>query len=131
MWARGELKDGDEADRESQQAEDDLDADAAVFGLRIIRPECQAERFPPFYLWPENLGPWKFFLECVPRWRHGAGGAVGLDLAEVERVLPRFLRTHGFRRHERGRFLRLLSAMERGALAGWGEAASERLRKGR
>ncbi|HEY0915653.1 MAG TPA: DUF1799 domain-containing protein [Solimonas sp.] len=89
------------------------------------------ERFAPFYLWPENLGPWNFFLECAPRWRHGAGGPVGLELAEVERVLPRFLRDHGIARRERGRYLRLVDAMERGALAGWSEASRERLAKGR
>lgn len=74
-----------------------------------------------FYLWPENVPAWRFFLACDTQWRHGYDGPTGLAWeavqVRVERLVPR---------RRRPRLWELLECMERGALIGWREGRRKR-----
>jgi hypothetical protein len=72
-----------------------------------------------FYLWPENVPAWQFFLACRTQWRHGFNGPTGLDYAGVE-CLMRQLRI-GPRRQ--AKLWPLLRAAEVGYLEGMHERA--------
>lgn len=85
LWARGELAN----DEEKATDADHLDDVAAVFGIDL---DGVASREQPrvFYLWPENVEAWGFFLSCRTQWRHGFSGPTGLDYAGVECLMRQF-----------------------------------------
>lgn len=74
------------------------------------------ERAQCFYLWPENVAAWVFFLACRTQWRHGFDGPTGLVWEAVQlrmdRLVPR-------RRHRK--LWQLLEAAEAGYLQGLAE----------
>lgn len=86
----------------------------AAFGLVQERAEPLHQ---PYWLWPENVAPWRCWQAVQTQWRHGASGPTGLDYAGVESWL-RLSRTP--RRLHRTR-LAQVQICERAALDAWDE----------
>nr|WP_315237720.1 DUF1799 domain-containing protein [uncultured Albidiferax sp.] len=101
------------------------DAALAFFGIAIERQPLPG--LPCFYLWPENLEPFRFFLSIGTQWRVGVNGATGLDYQVVRSEIA--VKVGSSCRHQvaqrRNRLFSLVQAMEAGALEGWKQRAQE------
>ncbi|MFC5498133.1 DUF1799 domain-containing protein [Caenimonas terrae] len=113
LWALGELATPDQQDRTNAHVDEAL----AAFGLYLEAPV--SETLEPFYLWPEHLAAFNFFLELGTQWRVGMDGATGLDYAAV----IAHLRMAG---NESAETYHEIRALEAGALAAYREMRDRR-----
>jgi hypothetical protein len=124
LWALGQLDTRESHDPSRSDSEDDeLNAAAAAFGLRLADPLPERKTL---WLWPETVPFWNAWHQVQSQWRWVDGMSaprrVGLDYTGVER----WLRAHGWG-HRRHRSLRraldAISAAEDAALIAWNELA--------
>jgi hypothetical protein len=117
LWADGRFT--NEQDDAANQAA--VDADAAVFGMAIVRAPQPPEIFA---LWPENVRTWGIWMSVQSQWRTSMAGREGLDYAGVDSELR-----HGLHRVRPKDFRRVraeIQIMERVALRTWAAAARKR-----
>ncbi|WP_394789114.1 DUF1799 domain-containing protein [Rhodoferax sp.] len=102
-----------------------MDAALDFFGVVIEREPLPEP--PSFYLWPENLEPFQFFLSLSTQWRVGVNGCTGLDYQVVrsEIEVREGSSCRAMVAQRRNRLFQMVQAMEVGALEGWQQRAQE------
>lgn len=117
LWARGELTD----ERQDEKEQANLDEALAAFGLELEGSPPDAD-LHPFYLWPENVPAWNIFVDLRTQWREGFNGRTGLDYGAVIAHLR-----HGLRLPHRKfqEFYALVRVAEHGYLEGVRELREE------
>jgi len=101
------LPDPDEEEEEAN----DLAAAFAAFGLV---PEGEIETTDDFFLWPENLDVFRFWLTVQSQWsRSEQGHRLGLNYAGVQVCLSHWLR----KKKEQQQYFWLVQTMESAVIA--------------
>lgn len=104
--------DEDEADDDPAESQDEITAAFAAFGLR---PEGELDLEDEFYLWPENVPMFKFWLAVQTQWIWHEGQRVGMNYAGVEARL----RHWPVAKKSRTDFFQLVGALEGECLQAW------------
>jgi len=86
----------------------------AAFGLKV---EGELELEEEFYLWPENLPMFNFWLAVQTQWIWEEGRRMGLNYAGVEARL----RHWPVAKKERTHFFELVGALESECLQAWSD----------
>ena len=73
------------------------------------------------YLWPCNVIAWQCWSSVQTQWRHGMGGATGLDYAGVRAYLDEL----GYVGEERRALFSGICAAELATLQGWAEVRKQ------
>lgn len=104
------------SESESEPEEGDAIADAfAAFGLV---PEGELDLEDDFYLWPENLPVFNFWLAVQTQWIWHEGQRTGMNYAGVEARLKHW----PVKKKQRETYFQLVGALEGECLQAWAEA---------
>lgn len=118
MWARGQLGGGS-----TRSDDDDIESALAQLGIAVDGDLSGADATDDtYYLWPENVEPWRLWQGAQTQWRNGMSGPTGLDYQGVSAYLD----LQGLDRDQRRETFELLQACERATLDEW---AKQRAKK--
>ena len=115
LLARGQLQFG-----EDQGASPEAETDRALALLGLYVEGGISLDSDEFWLWPENEGPFLFWLSLQTQWQMGMAGPSGLNYQGVEICMRR----RGIPGHERNRLFEQVQAMERASLDEWSNMKS-------
>jgi hypothetical protein len=111
--ARGQLR-FPEQDESAQAPADEIAEALAAVGL-CLEDAADVMAEDEFYLWPENVAVFNFWMLVQTQWMSDSGVRTGLNHASVEADM----RMAGVKKKHRAEYFRLVVAMECGALDEW------------
>jgi hypothetical protein len=125
LLAAGLFEDEVTTQRLERERRAKLEADARVWGARLVFRDADRRVPPNFYLYPENVPAWNLLLAVWTQWQRAWDGTMlGLNYDGVDA----YLRAHVRPTQRRQRWLEL-QAMERTCLQTWREQRERERRK--